>query len=260
MSDAMKRPRSPNYPSISLSEALQQLRLLFDRIQKYKAPKDLVIKAIGYSGLNGASASALSAHTKYGLLDRLEGDEFKISELGMKLLFHENPAEYAAALHQAARSPALFSELMTEFPSGVPHDDILRTRLIRRGFAQSAIGTAINSYRDTVEFVKNNSIGYTAADVADTEEPMQTHQTQQAAPSIAPAMPKSYQPAILAGGREEVISGREERILDDDGNAIVVKFPGEPTVETYEFLKDYLEFRIQRLSRTTKKAMDNGEG
>jgi hypothetical protein len=258
MSETLKRPRSPNYPSISLPEALQQLRHLFDRIQKYKAPKELVIKAIGYSGLNGASASAISAHTKYGILDRLEGDEFKISDLGMKLLFHENPAEYAAALHQAARSPALFSELMAEFPSGIPHDDILRTRLIRRGFAQSAVATAISSYRETVEFVVNNSGGYSPLDETAMEEPMQPQQAHQAPPST-PVLVKGFTPTLPVGAREEVPSSREERILDDDGNAIIVKFPGEPTVETYEFLKDYLEFRIQRLSRAAKKAIESGE-
>jgi hypothetical protein len=258
MSETIKRPRSPNYPSISLPEALQQLRHLFDRIQKYKAPKDLVIKAIGYSGLNGASASAISAHTKYGILDRLEGDEFKISDLGMKLLFHENPAEYAASLHQAARSPALFSELMAEFPGGVPHDDILRTRLIRRGFAQSAVATAISSYRETVEFVSNNSVGYNPPDDNVTEEPMQPQTTAQSAPSPQISA-KAINADLASSMRQEASPGREERILDDDGHAIVVKFPGEPTVETYEFLKEYLEFRIQRLSRAAKKVIDNGD-
>jgi len=258
MSEAVKRPRSPNYPSISLPVALQQLRQLFDRIQKYKAPKDLIIKAIGYSGLNGASASALSAHTKYGILDRLDGDEFKISELGMKLLFHENPAEYAAALHKAAHSPVLFSELMAEFPSGVPHDDILRTRLIRRGFAQSAVATAISSYRETIEFVTSNSLGYNEPDESPPEEAVQPLPDQTIPNALSHILAKGQHP-VLPTHREEVLAGREERILDDDGNAIVVKFPGEPTVETYEFLKEYLEFRIQRLSRAAKKVIESGE-
>ncbi|MCX7314897.1 MAG: hypothetical protein NTV56_25145, partial [Alphaproteobacteria bacterium] len=53
--------------------------------------------------------------------------------------------------------------------------------------------------------------------------------------------------------------GREERIMDDDGNSIVVRFPFEPTLETYDFLKDYLEFRIARLRRTSQAKISDDE-
>jgi hypothetical protein len=257
MSDQVKRARSPNYPAISLPVALQQLRSLFDRIQKHKAPKEAIIKGLGYGGWNGASATALSAHTKYGILERLDKDEFKISELGMRLLFHKNPAEYAEALYEAATKPPLFAEFLIEYQNTVPHEDIMRPRLIRQGFAQSAVATVIECYRETMKFVSDNSVGYTPKDNDVAEETMQTQQPP-TANALAHILSKGPQ-ETYAAPYKEVLSGREERILDDDGNAIVVKFPVEPTVETYEFLKEYLEFRIQRLSRTAKKVMENGD-
>lgn len=176
MSDAVKRARSPNYPAISLPTAIQQLRLLFDRIHKHKAPKEATLKGLGYGGWNGASATALSAHTKYGILDRLDGDDFKISELGMRILFHNSPTEYTTALHEAAIRPPLFAELMTEFPGTLPHEDILRPWLIRRGFAQSAVATVIDSYRETMEFVSNNSTRYSPEQVKPPEIAMSVQQ------------------------------------------------------------------------------------
>lgn len=170
MTDHVKRARSPNYPSISLPDALGQLRRLFDRIQRHKAPKDAVIKGMGYGGWNGASAGALSAHTKFGLLERIDGSFFKISELGMKLLFHTNPDEYSESLHEAARRPTLFSELMEEFPGPLPTEDVLRPWLIRRGFAQSAVKTALDTYRDSITFVQENSNGRRHATSNGSEE------------------------------------------------------------------------------------------
>lgn len=186
MSDTVKRARSPNYPAISLPTAIQQLRLLFDRIHKHKAPKEAILKGLGYGGWNGASATALSAHTKYGILDRLDGDDFKISDLGMRILFHNSPAEYTIALHEAAKGPPLFAELMTEFPGTLPHEDILRPWLIRRGFAQSAVATVIDSYRETMEFVSNNSTRY-SPDQA--KPPETTMSPQQHAPAQTTAPP-----------------------------------------------------------------------
>lgn len=157
MSEHVKRARSPNYPAISLREAALQLRQLFDRIQRHKAPKEAVLKGLGYGGWNGASATALSAHIKYGLLERLEKDEFKITDLGMRLMFHQSPKEYADALYEAATNPPLFAEMLIEYQNTVPHEDIIRPRLIRQGFAQGAVATVIESFRDTMEFVTANS-------------------------------------------------------------------------------------------------------
>lgn len=190
MSDAVKRARSPNYPAISLPTAIQQLRLLFDRIHRHKAPKEATLKGLGYGGWNGASATALSAHTKYGVLDRLDGDDFKISDLGMRILFHKSPAEYTAALQEAAKGPPLFAELMEEFPETLPHEDILRPWLIRRGFAQSAVATVIDSYRETMEFVSNNSTRYSPDQVKSQEvaiHPQEQLTTRAPSPSFAPA-------------------------------------------------------------------------
>ena len=39
----------------------------------------------------------------------------------------------------------------------------------------------------------------------------------------------------------------EERLLDDDGNEIFIRYEGEPSVGRYEFIRDYLNFKLGRL-------------
>jgi hypothetical protein len=152
MTDVSKRVRSPNYPALGLRSALQQTQKLFAKIQTYAAGKDLVITGLGYGSYNGASASALSAQLKYGLVTKI-GSDYKLTDRALAILHPRAPSERAQALRAAAHSPTLFSELLEHFHGKVPNDDLLRSHLIRKGFAQAAITPIIQAFRETVELV-----------------------------------------------------------------------------------------------------------
>src|SRR5690242_15075647 len=92
-----KRSRSPSYPAISLPDAVQRLRALYDNIHTHSAPRDVIARGMGYASLSGASASAISALVKYGLLDR-SGEELRVSERGMAILHPHDPVERARAI------------------------------------------------------------------------------------------------------------------------------------------------------------------
>jgi hypothetical protein len=40
---------------------------------------------------------------------------------------------------------------------------------------------------------------------------------------------------------------REERLLDEEGEEIFVRYKGEPSKERYEFIRDYLDFKVKRM-------------
>ena len=40
---------------------------------------------------------------------------------------------------------------------------------------------------------------------------------------------------------------REERLLDEAGEEIFVRYKGEPSKERYEFIRDYLDFKVKRM-------------
>lgn len=40
---------------------------------------------------------------------------------------------------------------------------------------------------------------------------------------------------------------REERLLDEKGEEIFVSYKGEPSKERYEFIRDYLDFKLKRM-------------
>jgi hypothetical protein len=40
---------------------------------------------------------------------------------------------------------------------------------------------------------------------------------------------------------------REERLLDEAGEEIFIRYKGDPSKERYEFIRDYLDFKIKRM-------------
>ncbi len=162
----LKRVRSPNYPSMSLVEAVQQVQKLFGKIGQHPAPRDAVATSMGYSGLHGASATAISALIKYGLLERV-GEDYKLTERAMRIIAPHNQGEKTNALQEASQEPALFAELMDHFKGDVPIDDLLRSYLLRKGFAQAAVPSVIAAYRETMELVDHESGEYHSQPKAD---------------------------------------------------------------------------------------------
>jgi hypothetical protein len=245
MSDQVKRVRSPNYPAVSLGQAISQLQPLFERINKHAAPKEAIVKGLGYGGWNGASAAVVSAHTKYGLLER-DGELFKVTDRAMRIMFPKDATERQAALREAALAPSLYTELVEEYGETPPHDDILVPWLIRRGFAPTAVTGVIQGFRDTMSLVQPIGADYDSASL-EGKQMGQQGVTVISGSITPPSPPPITQPPLVPSG------GRQEKIADDDGNQIVLTFPAEPTIETYEFVKEYLEFRIARLQKASAR-------
>lgn len=151
------KTRSPNYPVISLEDALSKLRLIYEKHQRYPASRETLVQLMGYSGLSGTSAPVVSALAKYGLIEGY-GETRRVSELGQDLMLHQKgDLEYTKALRTAASQPAFFQDLREAFPSGLPSDHSLRAALVKRGFNPKAIEGAVRAYRETLEFVESEA-------------------------------------------------------------------------------------------------------
>jgi single-stranded DNA-binding protein len=114
-------------------------------------PRDAIVKHLGFTTLNGASATLLSALAKYGLLEAAGSGEARVSDSAMRILYPHNPEEKQAALLEAAFKPSLFAELQEKWPERPPSDESLRSYLVRRGFSQTALEQVIQIYRETID-------------------------------------------------------------------------------------------------------------
>jgi hypothetical protein len=145
----MAKMRSPNYPSISLRESYQRVKLLWHKERKTAVPADVAAKAIGYSGISGPSRTALSAMKKFGLVDS-DDRSVRVSELALRILHPANETEATKALQQAALKPELFQQIYTNMQEA--SDDAVRSFLITKlDFSEAGANQFIKAYRDTMD-------------------------------------------------------------------------------------------------------------
>lgn len=185
-----KRVRSPNYPAISLRDALAKAELLYKNLHTHAAPREVIATAMGYASLNGSSMTAISALNKYGLLDG-RGDEIKISDRARRILHPETEEERARAIRDAASDPELFSELDERFPGATPNEELLRNYLLRRNFSSSAVSQVIRSYRETKELVEAESHGYDSLVLIEGPASVQSPQPASDQPRSAAVVPQN---------------------------------------------------------------------
>jgi hypothetical protein len=185
----VKVVRSPNYPIISLKEAVARVKRIYDSEHMHSTPREALAKALGYGGLNGASGGVLSALVKYGLLTKGVGEEFKVSADAQTILIHaEGDEERAEAIQRAAFRPTLFQELHDTYGDDLPSENTLSIYLQKRNFNPKVVMNVIGLYRDTIDFVK------TELSALDDDLPEQ----QESSPMMASTDP-SLRAAPLSG-------------------------------------------------------------
>jgi len=247
-----KRIRSPNYPAISLPDAIARVTTLYRAIHTHAAPREVVAKGMGYNTLNGASATAISALHKYGLLER-SGDDIKISERAFSILHPHTSQEKAEAIRAAAGEPALFAELAERFSGAIPNEDLLRNYLLRKGFAPAATVAVIAAYRETSEMVEREGAGYdsgqsTATGTAPMENPSTTHHNLQAK-------------NLVVGQEVGRQIGRYD--FEDGGFVKIVASPEIGTEDALTMVETIVELKrkelVARQARMTREAYERRE-
>jgi hypothetical protein len=239
----MARVRSPNYPALSLPEAIKRVKAIHDAEQRLAAPKDVIAKHLGYNGINGAALSAISAISKYGLIEEAaNGTKMRVSPLAITILYPPSEAEKAAAIKEAAYKPALFAEIDKEWEGHRPSDENLRSYLIRRNFAVDAIERVISAYKETMELVTLDSGDYTPPG----------NQPQAATPAAprAPAKPGITLPFMSQIGSQVLSTERPFAItFAGDGIDIIGHVTDEESadrlIEAVNALKVLLHARVK---------------
>jgi hypothetical protein len=160
----MARIRSPNYPVVSLPNAITLTMTIHKKENHLAAPKEVVAKHLGYTSYHGLAKRMISAIEKYGLLEEVNGDKVRVSSLAMSILYPASGEEKSKAVLEAAYKPALFAAIKEEWQGSQPSDQNLRVFLIRRKFGSEILDRVIQIYRETMELVTQESSGYPASD------------------------------------------------------------------------------------------------
>ena len=248
----MTRGRSPNYPQLSLEDALQRVNKVYEAGNSHKADKEVIAKVLGYSSLNGTSLGLIGALNRYGLLDA-DGDGLKVSSDAIDiLLLPEGEGRRVEALQRCAFAPRVFADLHENFGVSLPSETHLRHYLTtKQKFLLKAADEVIRIYRENSEFIKAQSGEYSRDNSTNGQqqpsEAMMRTPGPQANNSNSAAYNGRVSPSLeLAGnssrGRDNYESADLKVRIGEDAKAII-QFEGVVTKEGIESLIKLLELQ-----------------
>lgn len=226
----MAKMRSPNYPSMDLTEALQAVGPVYRAEGRNKFSRHVLAEHFGYSGLNGRSLAKIGAVRAYGIIEG-SGDDLRLSEDAIDaMMAPETSSESRDALSRLAMRPSLFQELRTEF-QGLPSENNLKFWLIKRNFTPEAAGKAAETYLSTMRLVLGAGGDYNLpVPVEDKVQPMQSLE-----------MNRTSTQTNTGTVLQEVFNLQE--------GPVTVTFPASMSPESYGDLKDYFELFLRKAKR-----------
>lgn len=198
-----KRPRSPSYPGITLEQAIDRARVIYENEGRNAAPFEAILDHWGYSPRSGAGSVVLAALRKYGLLI-YEGKTAKLSDLALTILWNEDDTlERQEAIRQAALEPSIQAELWRQYDGHLPSDATLKLELRKRGFAETAIPEFINIFRSTIAFAGLSPSDKLGESNGETGRPGTTPMTSAVQPpplrKASPGAPSPIQLPLMGG-------------------------------------------------------------
>jgi hypothetical protein len=231
MTDAVHgSPSNPlfRYPSISLGEAVEKIRTLYQQIHRRRMSREEIAKNLGYTTLNGASTSVISNLTRYGLLAGRQ-DGVGLSSDGIIIAIEEdtNSPDRQAAIRRAAFTPEIFKQLSEDFGiDAVPAESSVRIRLEKHGFPRKQAEAASRAFCETMALVMAEGGAYNPSQATPEEGDkggsMQTDipaAAPQGAPARHAAAPSVPAPSFLASTDLPPVTFPLPR-----GNAIEIRF------------------------------------
>jgi hypothetical protein len=167
--------RSPNYPALGLSQAVEAARKLWDKEKRTPVSIATAATALGYGSLSGPARVSIAAMRQYGLVEKPDPGHVRLSERARDIL-HGTDAEKQTALVAAASGPKLFRELAATHLDG--SDDAIRSYLItKKEFSEEGARKAAKSFRDTLKLASPSASGYNSAEDEAEDEDMDVIET-----------------------------------------------------------------------------------
>ena len=152
--------RSPNYPSLSLPEAIEGIEKVHKADTVSKVSREAVAKHLGYQVLSGPATQKIAALKAYNLLEG-RADELRVSADAVTIIADPvSSPDRQQAIRAAAFKPKLFSEIDDYFEGARPSEENLRSYLLKKGFRTDTAGKAVSSYLETFGLVSREGMAH----------------------------------------------------------------------------------------------------
>lgn len=243
-----KRVRSPRYPSFSVEDAVASARKIYEKDGMNAVDRESAVRHMGYSSLNGASATALASLKQYGLaVDEGKGT-IRLTDLALDLLEPESDQRFSEAAFEAAFSPDLFQSLREKFPATVPSESNLRAHLVRQEFTQAAIKSVVPAYLATCEYIEELGVSESYRGEVSTAVEMVENVSDRGAPMIN--MKQSEPDIPVTPSISQPVTHGRRMVLDTDEGEVIITYPENLSTHSVEDVEEWLALVTKRLRRS----------
>lgn len=148
-----QRHRSPNYPSISLPEAVERITKLHKEDGSTGSPLESAVRHFGFNRAHGTAMALVSALKKYGLID-ISGNRVTLTQRALSIVVYpEGDPRKQAAIREAALAPEIYAELYSRFlPAGkIVSEQTLKAELqLEMKFNPKAVSDFVKDFKETL--------------------------------------------------------------------------------------------------------------
>lgn len=204
-----KRLRSPAYPGLTLTDAIQRMKVFYEKENKHAAPIVAALAHWGYGGKSGIGNSAVAALKAYGLLeDKGSGNQRLVNLTDTALEIVRDEREVSPArdelLNWCARQPKLIAGLLEVYPEGLPSSATLRHYLLQKEYNPNSITSIIKIVEDAYRYISGIDAAEEVAPLAESAEPPSSEAKE---PEVNDAALSSL-PKIKVVGEHEIANIR----------------------------------------------------
>lgn len=157
-----KKHRSPSYPALSLSDAVDRAMVLYQKEGRNKVAIHAAVQGWGYSQKSSGGMASVAALKTWGLLeDEGTGASRRVwlSPHGLDIVRDNRPnsSERAKRLAEMALAPKIIATLHEQFGSDPVSDENLRYFLESAEYNPNAVKDIIKVYRDALSYVEDDA-------------------------------------------------------------------------------------------------------
>ena len=147
----VSRPRSRNFPAMSLGKAVDWLSEIRDALGFKPFSKTMLAQAFNLSSTSGSFFAKVGAMNAYGLLEG-SSEQLRISDVGKRILAPQSDEDRRNAIQKAFQTPDLFADLLRDF-GGSPLPQQLANRLLHQySITDASKDVAAQSFIESARF------------------------------------------------------------------------------------------------------------
>lgn len=250
------RTRSPNYPSMSLGEAIEAMRKVYAQEKRGRFPRLSLATHLGYTSINGRSLAKIGTLRAYGLIDGRE-DVLSVSQTALAIIeAPEGSEDRANAYREAFLSPGIFARIHEEYGETTPSPQTLRWWLQKQNYIGEAADKVMQSYLESLELI-NSIAGASSASPRAEDETMPTAER----PSES-GTSHSLRQVPTYGSAPSNLGTRYEpdfKISLGGGRWLLIEVKGgEPTARDFVKLEKFARFQRELLEDDEPYGDDDG--